>query len=58
MAVEAEQKAHDEQQGDWNQEINPVIIALRDVLIRNGVALEPEIARAAAAGEFRVMQNA
>ena len=52
MAVEAEQKAHDEQQGDWNQEINPVIIALRDVLIRNGVALRPEIARAAAAGIF------
>jgi phenylpropionate dioxygenase-like ring-hydroxylating dioxygenase large terminal subunit len=39
MAVEAEQRAHDLQQGDWNQEINPVILALRDVLVRNGVPL-------------------
>ena len=36
-AVEAEQQAYDRQQADWNQEINPVIIALREVLIRNGV---------------------
>jgi phenylpropionate dioxygenase-like ring-hydroxylating dioxygenase large terminal subunit len=39
-AVEAEQRAYDQQQGDWNQEINPVILALRDVLIRNGVPLD------------------
>jgi phenylpropionate dioxygenase-like ring-hydroxylating dioxygenase large terminal subunit len=39
MAVEAEQRAYDVQQGDWNQEINPVILALRQVLIRNGVPL-------------------
>ena len=58
MAVEAEQKTHDEQQADWNQEINPVIIALRDVLIRHGVPLDPEITRPAAAKDFRVMQNA
>jgi phenylpropionate dioxygenase-like ring-hydroxylating dioxygenase large terminal subunit len=38
MAVEAEQRAYDSQGADWNQEVNPVIIALRDVLIRNGVA--------------------
>jgi phenylpropionate dioxygenase-like ring-hydroxylating dioxygenase large terminal subunit len=39
MAVEAEQRAYDEQQGDWNQEVNPVILAVRDVLVRNGVPL-------------------
>jgi phenylpropionate dioxygenase-like ring-hydroxylating dioxygenase large terminal subunit len=38
-AVEAEQRAYDLQRADWNQEINPVIIALRDVLARNGVPL-------------------
>ena len=27
------------QRGDWNQEVNPVILALREVLVRNGVAL-------------------
>jgi phenylpropionate dioxygenase-like ring-hydroxylating dioxygenase large terminal subunit len=39
MAVETEQRAHDLQQGDWNQEINPVILALREVLARNGVPI-------------------
>jgi phenylpropionate dioxygenase-like ring-hydroxylating dioxygenase large terminal subunit len=39
MAVEAEQQAYDRQQADWNQEINPVILALREVLVRNGVPL-------------------
>ncbi len=38
-AVEAEQRAHDLQGGDWNQEINPVILALREVLVRNGQRL-------------------
>ena len=37
MAVEAEQRAYDNQGADWNQEVNPVIIALRNVLIQNGV---------------------
>lgn len=37
MAVEAEQRAYDRQGADWNQEVNPVILAVRDVLIRNGV---------------------
>ena len=41
-AVEAEQRAYDSQQGDWNQEINPVIIALREVLIRNGLPLDDD----------------
>jgi phenylpropionate dioxygenase-like ring-hydroxylating dioxygenase large terminal subunit len=39
MAVEAEQRAHDQQRSDWNQEVNPVILALREVLVRNGVPL-------------------
>ena len=42
MAVEAEQRAYDVQQGDWNQEINPVILALREVLIRKGVPLQQD----------------
>jgi phenylpropionate dioxygenase-like ring-hydroxylating dioxygenase large terminal subunit len=41
MAVEAEQRAWDRQQADRNQEINPVILALREVLVRNGVPLAP-----------------
>jgi hypothetical protein len=41
LAVEAEQRAYDRQGADWNQEVNPVIIALRDVLIRNGRAGAP-----------------
>jgi phenylpropionate dioxygenase-like ring-hydroxylating dioxygenase large terminal subunit len=44
-AVEAEQRAYDLQGADRNQEINPVILALREVLARNGVPLP---ARAAA----------
>ena len=39
MAVEVEQRAYDLQRGDWNQEVNPVIIALRDLLVRSGVPL-------------------
>jgi phenylpropionate dioxygenase-like ring-hydroxylating dioxygenase large terminal subunit len=39
MAVEAEQRAYDEQRRDGNQEINPVILELRDVLRRNGVPM-------------------
>jgi renierapurpurin 18,18'-hydroxylase len=45
MAVEAEQRAYDLAQADWNQEINPVILALRDVLARNGRPLVPESLR-------------
>ncbi len=40
MAVEAEQRAHDFQGADWNQEVNPVILGLREVMIRNGVPLD------------------
>jgi hypothetical protein len=35
--VEFEQRAHDEQGSDWNNEIFPPILDLRDVLMRNGV---------------------
>ena len=44
MAVEAEQRAYDLQQRDGNQEINPVILDLRDVLRRNGVPLDANVA--------------
>ena len=37
--VEMEQRAHDEQGGDWNQEVFPVIRDLRDVLAENGVPI-------------------
>ena len=35
--VELEQKAHDNQGADWNQEIFPVILDLRALLVRGGV---------------------
>ena len=38
--VELEQKAYDEQGGDRNQEIFPVILSLRDLLARGGVPLD------------------
>ena len=38
--VELEQKAHDEQGGDWNQEIFPIIQDVRDLLISHGVPLD------------------
>ncbi len=41
MAVEAEQRAHDQQGGDWNREVLPLIHELREVLVRNGVSLRP-----------------
>lgn len=36
LAVEREQRAYDQQGGDWNQEVFPVILALRALLIRSG----------------------
>jgi phenylpropionate dioxygenase-like ring-hydroxylating dioxygenase large terminal subunit len=39
--VEMEQKAFDEQGGDWNQEIFPVILRVRDLLTRKGVPFKP-----------------
>jgi hypothetical protein len=35
--VELEQKAYDQQGADWNQEIFPVILDLRELLVRGGV---------------------
>lgn len=40
FAVEAEQRAHDLQGADWNQEIFPPVIELRELLIRHGVPLD------------------
>ena len=39
LIVEAEQRAFDQQGADWNQEINPNILALREVLINQGAPL-------------------
>ncbi|WP_329124566.1 aromatic ring-hydroxylating dioxygenase subunit alpha [Streptomyces sp. NBC_01353] len=41
MAVEAEQRAWDEQGADWNQEVFPLILHVRDMLRSNGVPLRP-----------------
>jgi hypothetical protein len=40
-AVEAEQRAWDEQGEDRNQEVFPLILHVRDVLRRNGIPLPP-----------------
>jgi len=37
--VESEQRAYDDQGGDWNQEIFPVIRELRNLLFRQGVVI-------------------
>jgi renierapurpurin 18,18'-hydroxylase len=42
MAVEAEQRAWDEQGQDRNHEVFPLILDLRDVLRSNGVPVRPE----------------
>ncbi len=42
MAVEAEQRAYDQQGGDWNHEISPVMLDLRACLRRNGVPSGPQ----------------
>ena len=39
--VEMEQRAFDAQGADWNQEIFPVILRVRDLLIRKGVPITP-----------------
>jgi renierapurpurin 18,18'-hydroxylase len=38
MAVEAEQRAYETQGGDWNQEIFPVIMDLRELLLKQGIS--------------------
>jgi hypothetical protein len=57
MAVETEQRADDLQRADWNQEVNPVIIALRDLLIRNGVPLVRTEGRPTMPAELSVTMN-
>ncbi|MGR8981656.1 MAG: Rieske 2Fe-2S domain-containing protein [Gammaproteobacteria bacterium] len=42
MAVMAEQKAYDRQGGDWNNEVFPLILDLRKVLIQNGIPIDIE----------------
>ena len=49
MAVEAEQRAWDEQGEDWNHEVFPLILDVRDVLRTNGVPIRPGAARCGAA---------
>jgi len=49
MAVEAEQQAWEEQGGDQNNEVFPLIIDVRDVLRTNGVPLRPQAAPCGAA---------
>ena len=44
MAVEAEQRAWDEQGEDRNHEVFPLILDVRDVLRTNGVPLRTEAA--------------
>jgi len=53
MAVEAEQRAWDEQGEDWNHEVFPLIIDVRDVLRTNGVPIRPESALCGAAAFCR-----
>jgi hypothetical protein len=36
-AVEAEQRAYDQQGADWNQEVYPLVRELKELLIRQGV---------------------
>ncbi|MFH8679367.1 Rieske 2Fe-2S domain-containing protein [Streptomyces lydicus] len=49
MAVEAEQRAWDEQGEDRNREVFPLILDVRDVLRSNGVPIGPESALCGAA---------
>jgi renierapurpurin 18,18'-hydroxylase len=48
-AVEAEQRAWDEQGEDWNREVFPLIVDVRRVLRANGVPIRPESALCGAA---------
>jgi renierapurpurin 18,18'-hydroxylase len=45
MAVEAEQRAWDEQGGDRNHEVFPLILDVREVLRSNGVRISPDPGR-------------
>jgi renierapurpurin 18,18'-hydroxylase len=49
MAVEAEQRAWDEQGKDWNHEVFPLILDIRHVLRSNGVPLRADSALCGAA---------
>jgi phenylpropionate dioxygenase-like ring-hydroxylating dioxygenase large terminal subunit len=49
IAVEAEQRAWDEQGQDRNHEVFPLILDLRDVLRTNGIPIRPQTAPCGAA---------
>ncbi|MEU1101454.1 aromatic ring-hydroxylating dioxygenase subunit alpha [Streptomyces tibetensis] len=49
MAVEAEQRAWDEQGGDRNREVFSLILDVREVLRTNGVPIRPRVAACGAA---------
>jgi renierapurpurin 18,18'-hydroxylase len=49
IAVEAEQRAWDEQGADWNNEVFPLILDVRHVLRSNGVPIRPASAACGAA---------
>jgi len=53
MAVEAEQRAWDEQGEDWNHEVFPLVIDVREVLRTNGVPIRPGPAIRSAAASSR-----
>ncbi|MYT77834.1 Phenylpropionate dioxygenase, large terminal subunit [Streptomyces sp. MnatMP-M77] len=57
MAVEAEQRAWDEQGEDRNHEVFPLILDVRDVLRANGVPLRPRAAAGAPACDARVCDD-
>ncbi|MFI9013177.1 Rieske 2Fe-2S domain-containing protein [Streptomyces griseus] len=57
MAVEAEQRAWDEQGEDRNHEVFPLILDVRDVLRANGVPLRPRAAAGAPACDARLCDD-
>jgi phenylpropionate dioxygenase-like ring-hydroxylating dioxygenase large terminal subunit len=50
FAVEAEQRAYDAQGGDWNQEILPFILDLRQLMIASGIPIGATATREAGVG--------
>jgi len=52
-AVEAEQRAWDEQGADWNNEVFPLIMDVRHVLRTNGIPIGPESTQCGAAALCR-----
>lgn len=57
MAVEAEQRAWDEQGEDRNHEVFALIRDVRDVLRTNGVPLNPHVTASTRVCDGRVCDN-